>query len=39
MDFVRALRPHQATFVPDSEEQFTSDHGWDLPPTPNGCAR
>ncbi len=31
MDFVRALRPHQATFVPDSEGQFTSDHGWDVP--------
>ncbi|MEY2802260.1 MAG: putative pyridoxal phosphate biosynthetic protein [Pseudomonadota bacterium] len=31
MDFVRALRPHQATFVPDSEGQFTSDHGWDFP--------
>lgn len=30
MDFVRALRPQQATFVPDSEGQFTSDHGWDL---------
>ena len=30
MDFVRELRPHQATFVPDSEEQFTSDHGWDV---------
>jgi len=30
MDFVRTLRPHQATFVPDSEGQFTSDHGWDL---------
>ncbi len=30
MDFVRAVRPHQATFVPDSEGQFTSDHGWDL---------
>ncbi|HEX4509877.1 MAG TPA: pyridoxine 5'-phosphate synthase, partial [Burkholderiaceae bacterium] len=29
-DFVRAVRPHQATFVPDSEGQFTSDHGWDL---------
>lgn len=29
MDFVRALRPQQATFVPDSEGQFTSDHGWD----------
>ena len=30
MDFVRELRPQQATFVPDSEGQFTSDHGWDL---------
>lgn len=30
MDFVRRLRPHQATFVPDGEGQFTSDHGWDL---------
>jgi pyridoxine 5-phosphate synthase len=31
MDFVRALRPAQATFVPDTEGQFTSDHGWDFP--------
>jgi pyridoxine 5-phosphate synthase len=30
MAFIRDVRPHQATFVPDSEEQFTSDHGWDL---------
>ncbi len=30
MGFIRAVRPHQATFVPDSEDQFTSDHGWDL---------
>jgi pyridoxine 5-phosphate synthase len=30
MDFVRDVRPHQCTFVPDSEGQFTSDHGWDL---------
>lgn len=30
MDFVRQVRPHQCTFVPDSEGQFTSDHGWDL---------
>jgi pyridoxine 5-phosphate synthase len=30
MDFVREYRPHQCTFVPDSEGQFTSDHGWDL---------
>src|SRR3990167_10429392 len=28
MDFIRQVRPHQATFVPDSEDQFTSDHGW-----------
>ena len=31
MDLVRKLRPHQATFVPDSVEQSTSDHGWSLP--------
>ncbi len=31
MDFVRNLRPQQATFVPDSEGQFTSDHGWSFP--------
>jgi pyridoxine 5-phosphate synthase len=34
MDFVRAHRPHQTTFVPDAPGQFTSDHGWtvdDLP--------
>lgn len=31
MDFVREFRPHQATFVPDGEGQFTSDHGWRLP--------
>ena len=30
MDIVRQVRPHQATFVPDSEGQFTSDHGWNL---------
>ncbi len=30
MDFVREVRPHQCTFVPDTEGQFTSDHGWDL---------
>lgn len=30
MGFIRAVRPHQCTFVPDSEEQFTSDHGWNL---------
>jgi pyridoxine 5-phosphate synthase len=36
MDFVRELaakgmRPHQVTFVPDSVEQSTSDHGWQFP--------
>ncbi|KAF1045817.1 pyridoxine 5'-phosphate synthase [Xylophilus sp.] len=31
MDFVRELRPQQATFVPDGEGQFTSDHGWRFP--------
>ena len=31
MAFVRELRPHQVTFVPDSEDQFTSDHGWQFP--------
>lgn len=36
MDFVRDLsdkgmRPQQVTFVPDSVDQPTSDHGWRLP--------
>ena len=31
MEFVRELRPQQVTFVPDSEGQFTSDHGWTFP--------
>jgi pyridoxine 5-phosphate synthase len=30
MRFVRDVRPAQCTFVPDSENQPTSDHGWDL---------
>jgi len=30
MELVRATRPQQCTFVPDSAEQATSDHGWDL---------
>jgi pyridoxine 5-phosphate synthase len=30
MDFVRQVRPHQATFVPDAQGQLTSDHGWNL---------
>ena len=28
MGFVRQFKPHQTTFVPDGEDQFTSDHGW-----------
>jgi pyridoxine 5-phosphate synthase len=31
MGFVRTLKPHQVTLVPDSEDQFTSDHGWRFP--------
>jgi pyridoxine 5-phosphate synthase len=36
MDCVQDLRDrqlpvHQVTFVPDGEDQFTSDHGWSLP--------
>lgn len=31
MEHVRQQRPTQATFVPDSTEQFTSDHGWRFP--------
>lgn len=31
MGFVAAVRPQQVTFVPDSEGQFTSDHGWNFP--------
>jgi pyridoxine 5-phosphate synthase len=36
MNFVRDLMArglplHQCTFVPDSEDQFTSDHGWTFP--------
>ena len=27
----RGLPLHQCTFVPDSEDQFTSDHGWRFP--------
>jgi pyridoxine 5-phosphate synthase len=32
MPHVRAVRPTQCTLVPDTTEQFTSDHGWDLTP-------
>jgi pyridoxine 5-phosphate synthase len=31
MEFVRELRPDQCTFVPDSQDQATSDHGWSFP--------
>ncbi|WP_287953419.1 pyridoxine 5'-phosphate synthase [Diaphorobacter sp.] len=31
MEFILQVRPHQATFVPDSQDQFTSDHGWSFP--------
>ncbi|MBA3593546.1 MAG: pyridoxine 5'-phosphate synthase [Polaromonas sp.] len=36
MEFVRNLSArglplHQCTFVPDGENQFTSDHGWNFP--------
>ena len=27
---IESARPHQATLVPDSDAQLTSDHGWDL---------
>jgi len=30
MELVRQVRPQQCTFVPDSAEQSTSDHGWDF---------
>jgi pyridoxine 5-phosphate synthase len=30
MALVRETRPQQCTFVPDSAEQATSDHGWNL---------
>lgn len=30
MRFIREVRPHQCTLVPDGEGQFTSDHGWNL---------
>lgn len=30
LDYVRKVRPHQCTFVPDDPAQFTSDHGWNL---------
>ncbi|WP_111641964.1 pyridoxine 5'-phosphate synthase [Marinimicrobium alkaliphilum] len=30
MALVRETRPHQCTLVPDSDDQLTSDHGFDL---------
>ena len=30
MKLVEMTRPHQATLVPDSPDQLTSDHGWDI---------
>jgi pyridoxine 5-phosphate synthase len=30
IELVRRVRPHQCTLVPDSPDQSTSDHGWDL---------
>ncbi len=27
---IETARPHQCTLVPDSDDQLTSDHGWDL---------
>jgi pyridoxine 5-phosphate synthase len=30
MDLVCAVKPTQCTLVPDTPEQLTSDHGWDL---------
>jgi pyridoxine 5-phosphate synthase len=30
LEHVRAVRPHQCTFVPDAVDAATSDHGWDL---------
>ena len=30
MDIVKAARPDQATLVPDTPDQFTSDHGWSI---------
>jgi pyridoxine 5-phosphate synthase len=30
LGFVETYGPHQCTYVPDGEDQFTSDHGWQL---------
>jgi pyridoxine 5-phosphate synthase len=31
MELVKAAQPDQCTLVPDSRQQLTSDHGWNLP--------
>ncbi len=31
MPLIEKYQPHQCTFVPDSQNQLTSDHGWLLP--------
>jgi pyridoxine 5-phosphate synthase len=33
MQLVEAVKPDQCTLVPDSPDQLTSDHGWDLDQT------
>lgn len=35
LDLAVRLRPHQVTFVPDSDGQLTSDHGFDLAHPPS----
>ncbi|NBS71889.1 MAG: pyridoxine 5'-phosphate synthase [Betaproteobacteria bacterium] len=35
MEFVEKIKPHQVTFVPDGQDQFTSDHGWQFPDDAN----
>lgn len=30
LDLIEQTRPHQCTLVPDSEDQLTSDHGWQV---------
>ena len=30
LELVRSVRPSQVTLVPDSDDQLTSDHGWDV---------
>ena len=30
LTLIKQYKPHQATLVPDSSSQLTSDHGWDI---------